>query len=43
MTRNRKYVVLALVAAVAALRAAPVAAQTGPEQTAQLYIASMRP
>ena len=35
MTRNRKYVVLALVAAAAALRAAPVAAQAGPEQTAK--------
>ena len=33
MKRNRMYLVIALVAAVAALRATPVAAQAGPEQT----------
>ena len=33
MTRHRMYVVFALVAAVAALRATPAAAQAGPEQT----------
>jgi len=33
MKRNRMYLVLALVAAVAALRATPVAAQAGPDQT----------
>jgi hypothetical protein len=35
MTRSRMYLVLALVAAVAALRATPAAAQAGPEQTAK--------
>jgi hypothetical protein len=33
MKRNRMYIVIALVAAAAALRATPVAAQAGPEQT----------
>jgi hypothetical protein len=33
MKRNRMYIVIALVAAVASLRATPVAAQAGPEQT----------
>jgi hypothetical protein len=33
MKRNRMYIVIALVAAVAALRATPAAAQAGPEQT----------
>jgi hypothetical protein len=35
MKRNRMYVVLALVVAVAALRATPAGAQAGPEQTAK--------
>ena len=35
MRRNRMYLVLALVAAVVALRAAPVAAQAGPDETAK--------
>ena len=35
MKRNRMYLVVALVAAAAALRATPVAAQAGPEQTAK--------
>jgi len=35
MTRNRICLVIALVAAAAALRATPVAAQAGPEQTAK--------
>src|SRR5512134_2638312 len=35
MTRSRICLVFALVAAVAALRATPVAAQAGPEQTAK--------
>ena len=35
MTTRRTYLVFALVAAVAALRATPVAAQAGPEQTAK--------